>query len=49
MGVCFFQKDRFSRNDERMKNMFLVTNEVVTRDVGVLRRAIDAESRDLAI
>ncbi len=29
--------------------MFFVTNGVVIRDFGVLRRAIDAESRDLAI
>ena len=29
--------------------MFLVTNDIVIQDFGVLRRAIDAESRDLAI
>ncbi len=49
MGGCVFQKDWFSRNDGRMKNMFLVTNEVVVRDFEVLRRAIDAELKDLAI
>ena len=29
--------------------MFLVTNEVAIQDFDILRRAIDAESRDLAI
>ncbi len=49
MGVVFFQKDWFSRNDGRMKNMFLVTNEVVVRDFEVLRWAIDAELKDVEI
>ena len=49
MGGGFFQKDWFSRNDERMKNVFLVTNDLVVRDGEVSRRAIDAEFKDLAI
>ena len=39
----------FSQNVKSMKTILLVMNGVVTRDFGLLRRAIDAESLDLAI
>ena len=47
----YFYRDFFDRHGFKKitKNMFLVTNEVVTRDLEVLRWAIDAESQDLAI
>ena len=39
----------FSRDDERMNNMFFVMNKAVIRVFGVLRQAIDAELKDLAV
>ena len=38
-----------SQNVKSMKTIILVMNGFVTRDFGLLRRAIDAESQDLAI
>ena len=56
MGASLWDKHMFLQRlcwliqvINKLKNMFWGMNEVVTRDFGILRRAFDAELKDLAI